>query len=65
MDRKFLSVSQINISAISENKSARWTNEAKSEQFNNLANLNLPSEFKNRYTQLLLKHFLVISVDKN
>ena len=67
LDRKFVSAmtNQINISAVSENKSARWTDAAKSEHIDNLANFNVPSEYKARYKQLLMKHFQVISVDKN
>ena len=55
--------SQVKISAISENKSARWTSEAKSEHIEKLAHLNVPNEYKNRCKPM--KHFQVISLDKN
>ena len=57
LDRKFLSAikSQVKISAISENKSTRWTSEAKSEHIEKLAHLNVPNEYKNRCKPM--KHF--------
>ena len=56
---------QVKISLISENKSSKWTSEAKQEHVEKLANLNVSHKYKGRYKQLLVKHFGAISIDKN
>ena len=67
MDYKFINAmtNQIKINNITQEKSRPWTTEAKSEHIENLANLNVPPEYRARYKALLVKHFDAISIDKN
>ena len=67
MDYKFINAmtNQIKISNITQKKTRPWTSEAKSEHTENLANINVPHEYKARYKALLVKHFDAISIDKN
>ena len=69
MDYKFINAmtKQVKINAISENKLARWTTEAKHEHMEKLANLSVPTqEFKAKYKQLLVKHFSAkMTLDKS
>ena len=53
------------IGAISEDKAARWTTEAKQDHVEKLANISVLLEYKAKYKQLLVKHFSAIIVDKN
>ena len=67
MDYKFINAmtNQIKIINITQGKTKSWTSKAKHEHIDKLANMNIPQEYKARYKQLLVKHFDVISIDKN
>ena len=51
MDYKFINAmtKQIKICAISEDKSPRWTTEAKQDHVEKQANINVPLEYKAKY----------------
>jgi hypothetical protein len=56
---------QVTISSIAQEKSLRWTDQAKLEQIKENANINVPGEYKPEYDKLILKHFKIVSIGKN
>ena len=67
MDYKFINAmtNQIKINNITQEKSRPWTNEAKAEHIENLANLSVPPEYRARYKALLVKHFDAITIRRS
>jgi hypothetical protein len=56
---------QVTISRLAQEKSLRWTNEAKLEHIKENANFNVPREYKSEYEKLILKYLKIVSMGKN
>jgi hypothetical protein len=55
---------QVTISTIAQDKSMRWTQEAKLDNIKENAHINVPDQYKLPFTDLILKHFKVVSIGK-
>ncbi len=67
LDKRFLPslMQQITISSVAQDKSLKWTEEAKREHIYENANINVPHQNKDKYKKLILKHFIIVSTGKN
>ncbi len=66
LDKKFVAhlLKDVTINSIQQEKSKRWTEEAKMEHILEQAHINVPSSYISKYRNLLLKHFSIVSIDK-
>ena len=55
---------EVSTNSVQQNKSRLWTTDAKLEHIREHANLNIPTNYKHEYTNLILKYFNIVSVDK-
>ena len=72
LDHKFISAlkEEITISSVNQNldveeRSKNWTYAQKKKHIEDYANINVPKEYKEKYMDLLIKHFKVVSLDKH
>ncbi len=49
---------QVTISSVAQDKTLRWTNEAK------IDHINVPEQYKCQYVNIILKHFKIVSIGK-
>jgi hypothetical protein len=59
LDKKFVAnlLQQVTICSVAQDKSNHWTDEAKREHIKEHATNNVPSQYKYKYKELILKHF--------
>jgi hypothetical protein len=67
LDRKFVSnlLQEVSINSVEQEKSKRWTPDAKSEHIRGHANMHVLSQYKSQYEDLIIKHFNIVSIGKN
>ena len=67
LDKKFIAhlLKNVTINSVQQEKTKKWTEEAKMEHIKEHANINMPSSYASRYQKLLLKHFDIVSIGKN
>jgi hypothetical protein len=65
-DQKFLAhlLKDVKINSIQQEKTKLWTEEANKEHILEHANINVPTQFKAKYQNLLQKHFGTVSINK-
>jgi hypothetical protein len=66
LDKKFIAhlLKDVTINSIQQDKTKLWTEEAKMDHILEHAHINVPTSYKTKYQNLLLKHFSIVNIDK-